>query len=84
MNLFSNLAYFLWTSCGCACGPLMETEQLNVLGTKAEQRARVGRPQTRRSPPVFAGRPKAAFLFSSLVVLDVVCGHLEFFLLDIK
>ena len=36
-----------------------------VNGTKAELRARVGRPQTSSSPPVIfiAGRPKAALLF---------------------
>ena len=43
----------------------MQTKQLSVWGTKAELRARVGRPQTSWSPPVIfiAGRPKAALLF---------------------
>ena len=30
------------------------------------------------------GRPKAALYFGSLVVLDVVCGYVLLFLLDIK
>ena len=47
----------------------MQTEQLSVRETKAELRARVGRPQTSLSPPppppsnFIAGRPKAALLF---------------------
>ena len=40
-----------------------QTEQLSVWGTKAEQRARVGRPQLVEAPSNFiAGRPIAAFL----------------------
>ena len=42
----------------------MQTEQLSVWGTKAEQRARVGRPQTSEAPSNFiAGRPMATLLF---------------------
>ena len=38
-----------------------------------------------KSPSNFiAGHPKAALLFCSLVVLDVVCGYVLLFLLDIK
>ena len=37
-----------------------QTEQLSDWGTKAELRARVGRPQTSN---LIAGRPKAALLF---------------------
>ena len=42
-----------------------QTKQLSVWGTKAELRARVGRPQTSWSPPVIfiAGRPNPALLF---------------------
>ena len=31
-----------------------------------------------------ADRPKAAFSFGPLVVLDVLCGYILFYLLDIK
>ena len=46
--------------------------------TKAELRARVGRPQTSSSPPVIfiAGRPKAALLFWFFG--DFRCGGLLF------
>ena len=54
--------------------------------TKAEARARVGRPQTSSSPPVFfiAGRRKAALLFCSLVILDVARCYLWLFTLCIN
>ena len=49
-----------------------------VLYTKADARARVGRPQTSLSPPVIfiAGRPKAALLFWFFG--DFRCGALLF------
>ena len=52
--------------------------QPGVLGTKAEQRVRVGRLVEPNN--FITGRPKAG----SLVALDVVCGCLLFFLVDIK
>ena len=63
-------------------------QQLSVSGTKAAERTRVGRQQTSGSPspsptppPVilFLAVQKGLFRFASLVVLDVVCGHLMFF-----
>ena len=55
--------------------------------TKAELRARlVDRILFEPPPPppphsnFIAGRPKAALLFGSLVILDVVCRYLSFFL----
>ena len=63
-----------------------QTEQLSVWGTKAELRARIGRPQTSWSPPAIfiAGRPKAAFCFGSLVILDVARCYLWLFTLYIN
>ena len=51
--------------------------------TKAELRARVGRPQTSSSPPVIflAGRPKAALLF--WFVGDFRCGALLFMVIHV-
>ena len=42
----------------------MQTKQINVRGTKAEPRARIGRPQISQAPVILllAG-PKAALLF---------------------
>ena len=47
--------------------------------TKAELRARVGRPQTSSSPPVtlLLAVPRRLFCFGSLVVLDVVFRYLS-------
>ena len=52
-------------------------------------RARASRPQTSSSPTpppsnFIAGRPKAALLFGSVVVLDVVFRYLSLFLLYIN
>ena len=60
-----------------------QTKQLSVLGTKAELRARVGRPQTSSSPPVIfiAGRPKAALLFWFFG--DFRCGALLFMVIHV-
>ena len=51
--------------------------------TKAELRARVGRPQTSSSPPVIfiAGRPKAALLFWFFG--DFRCGALLFMVIHV-
>ena len=51
--------------------------------TKAELRARVGRPQISSSPPVFfiAGRPKAALLF--WFFSDFRCGVLLFVVIHV-
>ena len=56
---------------------------LCVWGTKAELRARVGRPQTNWSPPVIfiAGRPKAALLFWFFG--DFRCGALLFMVIHV-
>ena len=61
----------------------MQTKQLSVWGTKAELRARVGRPQTSWNPPVIfiAGRPKAALLF--WFFCDFRCGALLFMVIDV-
>ena len=47
--------------------------------------ARVGRPQTSSSPPVFfiAGRPKAALLFWFLFFGDLRCGALLFMVIHV-
>ena len=52
--------------------------------SKAEARARVGRPQTSSSPPVifFACRPKAALLF--WLFGDFGCGALLFMVIHVK
>ena len=57
--------------------------ELCVWGTKAELRARVGRPQTSWSPPVIfiAGRPKAALLFWFFG--DFRCGALLFMVIHV-
>ena len=54
-----------------------------VWRTKAEARARVGRPQTSSSPPVIfiAGRPKAALLFWFFG--DFRCGALLFMVIHV-
>ena len=54
-----------------------------VWRTKAELRARVGRPQTSSSPPVIfiAGRPKAALLFWFFG--DFRCGALLFMVIHV-
>ena len=54
--------------------------------TKAETRARVGRPQTSSSPPVILLLvvPRRLFCFGSFVVLDVVFRYLSLFLLYIN
>ena len=51
--------------------------------TKTELRARVGRPQTSSSPPVFfiAGRPKAALLLWFFG--DFRCGALLFVVIHV-
>ena len=61
----------------------LQTKQLSVWGTKAELRARVGRPQTSSSPPVIfiAGRPKAALLFWFFG--DFRCGALLFMVIHV-
>ena len=61
----------------------MQTKQLSVWGTKAELRARVGRPQTSWSPPVIfiAGRPKVALLFWFFG--DFRCGALLFMVIHV-
>ena len=63
-----------------------QTKQLSVWGTKAELKARVGRPQTSWSPPVILllAVPRRLFCFGSLVVLDVVFRYLSLFLLYIN
>ena len=59
-----------------------QTKQLSVWETKAELRARVGRPQTSWSPPVIfiAGRLKAALLFWFFG--DFRCGALLFMVIS--
>ena len=54
-----------------------------ILRTKAELRARFGRPQTSPSPPVIfiAGRPKAALLFWFFG--DFRCGALLFMVIHV-
>ena len=54
--------------------------------TKAEQRSRVGRPQTSSSSPLvlLLAVPRRLFCFGSLVILDVVCRYLSLFLLLIN
>ena len=83
---FSKIMH-LWTS--------TQTEQLNVWGTKAEQRARVEQPQTSWRPSSYphstptssnfiAGCAKTAFPIWFFSGFDVVCVYLLFFLLDMK
>ena len=64
----------------------LETKQLNVWGTKAELRARVGRPQTSWSPLVIfiVAVPRRLFRFGSLVILDVARCYLWLFTLYIN
>ena len=64
----------------------MQTKQLSVCGTKAELRARVGRPQTSGSPPVILllAVPRRLFCFGSLVFLDVAFRYLSLLLLYIN
>ena len=52
--------------------------------TKAELRARAGRPQSSSSPPVILLLTDRLFFFGSLVVLDVVFRYLSLFLLYIN
>ena len=55
----------------------------NSAFSKAEARARVGRPQTSSSPPIIfiAGRPKAALLFWFFG--DFRCGALLFMVIHV-
>ena len=55
-------------------------------GTKAELKARVGRPLTSRSPQVILllAVLRRLFCFGSLVILDVVCRYLSLFFLFIN
>ena len=54
--------------------------------TKAEARARVGRPQTSSSPPVILllAVPRRLFCFNSLVILDVTRCYIWLFTLYIN
>ena len=63
-----------------------QAEQLSVWGTKAELRARVGRPQTSWSPSeiLLVAVPRRFFCFGSLVILDMVCRYLSLFLFKYK
>ena len=60
--------------------------KLSVWGTKAELKARVGRPQTSWSPPVMIllADPRQVYCFGSLVILDVACCYLCLFSLYIN
>ena len=51
-----------------------------LLQTKAELRARVGRPQTSQSLPVIYCWPSQGGSFGFLMILDVVCRYLSLFL----
>ena len=63
----------------------MQTKHLSVLGTMAELRARVGRPQTSVSPSNFiAGLPKAAVLFWFFGNFRWACCYLWLFSLYIN
>ena len=67
---FSHFVFVVFLTCFVWC-------------SKAEARARVGRPQTSSSPPVIfiAGRPKAALLF--WFVGDFRCGALLFMVIHV-
>ena len=56
-----------------------QIEYLSVGGTKVEQRAGKGSPVN-----LLLVVPRRLFCFRSLVVLDIMCGYLLFFLLDKK
>ena len=59
---------------------------INTKVNLAETRARVGRPQTSSSPPVFSllTVPRRLFCFDSLVILDVARCYLWLFSLYIN
>ena len=72
--------------CFCFLRIVFVVSSFFVWWTKAEPRARVGRPQTSSSPLVILllAVPRRLFCFGSLVILDVVCRIYRFYLLYIN